>query len=149
MLSRGYMTEKEYEQTAEQPIEIKSAPGTPAGGYAIHGEYAAELARQLLFGVYQDNIYSRGLNVYTTINSKEQEAAYHSIRDAVLRYTRRARFPVPEGQVALPADIEDDPEALSEVLADVQQEFPDRGDLLIGLVLRSEERRVGTECSTW
>src|SRR5690625_6460095 len=149
MLSLGYITDEEYEKAVDQEIEIKSFPRSPAGVYAIHGEYAAELARQLLFGVYQDNIYSRGLNVYTTINSKEQEAAYRSVRDAVLRYTRRARCPGPEGQGGLPADIEDGPEALSEVLADVQQEFPDRGDLLIGVALRSEERRVGTECSTW
>src|SRR5699024_9348657 len=106
-----------------------------AGGYAIHGEYAAELARQLLFGVYQDNIYSRGLNVYTTIDSKEQEAAYRSVRDGVLQYTRRARFPGPEERFDLPAGIEDDPEAFSELLADIQQDFPDRGDLLAGVVL--------------
>ncbi len=135
MLSLGYITEEEYQQAVDQPIEIKSAPGTPAAGYAIHGEYAAELARQLLYGVYQDNIYSRGLNVYTTINSKEQEAAYRSVRDGVLQYTRRARFPGPEARIDLPANIEDDPDALSELLADIQQEVPDRGDLLTGLVL--------------
>src|SRR5690625_6159520 len=133
MLSLGYITDEEYEKAVDQEIEIKSAPGSPAGGYAIHGEYAAELARQLLFGVYQDNIYSRGLDVYTTIHSREQEAAYRSVRDAVLRYTRSARFPGPEGQGDLPAVRRDEPEALSEVLADVQQEFPDRGDLLLWL----------------
>src|SRR5690625_3580866 len=142
MLSLGYITEQEYEQAAEQPIEIKSAPGTPAGGYAVHGEYAAELARQLLFGVYQDSIYSRGLNVYTTINSKEQEAAYKSVRDGVLRYTRRARFPGPEGRLELPAGAENNAETLSEVLADIQQEFPDRGDLLTGLVLEAGDKHV-------
>jgi len=142
MLSLGYITEEEYEQAVDQPIELKSAPGTPAGGYAIHGEYVAELARQLLHGVYQDNIYSRGLNVYTTIQSKEQEAAYKSVRDGVLNYTKRARFPGPEGRIDLPAGIEDDPEALSQVLADIQQEFPDRGDLLTGLVLDAGDQHI-------
>ncbi|HLR29031.1 MAG TPA: PBP1A family penicillin-binding protein [Paenalcaligenes sp.] len=142
MLSLGYITEEEYDQAVDQTIEIKSAPGSPAGGYAIHGEYAAELARQLLFGVYQDNIYSRGLNVYTTIDSKEQEAAYRSVRDGVLQYTRRARFPGPEERFDLPAGIEDDPEAFSELLADIQQEFPDRGDLLAGVVLEAGDDYV-------
>ncbi|MCH1923178.1 hypothetical protein L9G15_27585, partial [Shewanella sp. A3A] len=64
-----------------QEIVVKSAPGTPAGGYAIHGEYAAELARQLLYGVYQDNVYSRGFNIYTTIKSTDQEAAYLAVRN--------------------------------------------------------------------
>src|SRR5690625_1619449 len=142
MLSLGYITEEEYDQAVDQTIEIKSAPGSPAGGYAIHGEYAAELARQLLFGVYQDNIYSRGLNVYTTIDSKEQEAAYRSVRDGILQYTRRARFPGPEERFDLPAGIEDDPEAFSELLADIQQEFPDRGDLLAGVVLEAGDDYV-------
>src|SRR3546814_15419042 len=63
MRNLGYLTEAEYESAKQQKIIIQSAPGTPAGGYAIHGEYVAELARQLLYGVYQDNIYSRGFNV--------------------------------------------------------------------------------------
>src|SRR5690606_38274688 len=48
MLELGYLTQEEYQQAMDQPIILKSAPGTPAGGYAIHGEYVAELARQLL-----------------------------------------------------------------------------------------------------
>ncbi|HLS42748.1 MAG TPA: transglycosylase domain-containing protein, partial [Paenalcaligenes sp.] len=72
MQSLGYITDEQYEEAIAQEIILRSAPGTPAGGYAIHGEYVAELARQLLHGVYQDNIYSRGFNIYTTVNSKDQ-----------------------------------------------------------------------------
>ena len=93
MQSLGYLTEAEYKQAMAQPIVMKSAEGTPAGGYAIHGEYVAELARQLLFNVYQDNVYSRGLNIYTTVQSKDQEAAYRAVREGVLEYTRRAPYP--------------------------------------------------------
>src|SRR5690606_18136649 len=96
MKNLGYLTEDEYEQAKAQEIVLKSAPGTPAGGYAIHGEYVAELARQLLYGVYQDNIYSRGFNVYTTVSSQDQEAAYNAVREGILDYTRRARYPGPE-----------------------------------------------------
>src|SRR5690606_29870353 len=46
MKSLGYLTDTEYQQAVDQPIIIKSALGTPAGGYAIRGEYVAELARQ-------------------------------------------------------------------------------------------------------
>src|SRR5690606_3393880 len=106
MRNLGYLTDAEYEQAKQQQIVIQSAPGTPAGGYAIHGDYVAELARQLLYGVYQDDLYSRGFNVYTTVQSKDQEAAYHAVREGVLDYTRRAPFPGPEGSVALPDGIE-------------------------------------------
>src|SRR5690606_27747546 len=44
MKNLGYLTEDEYQRAVNEPIVIKSAPGTPAGGYAIHGEYVAELA---------------------------------------------------------------------------------------------------------
>src|SRR5690606_40953470 len=108
----GYLNDAEYEQAKAQKIVLKSAPGTPAGGYAIHGEYVAELARQLLYSVYQDNIYSRGFNIYTTVNSKDQEAAYNAIRDGILDYTRRARYPGPAETLALPDGIENNPTQL-------------------------------------
>lgn len=142
MLNLGYITQDEHQAALDQAIEIRTAEGMPAGGYAIHGEYAAELARQLLYGVYKDGIYSRGFNVYTTIDSKQQEAAYRSVRDAVLQYTRRARYPGPEARVNLPANIEQDTEAFSDILAKVQREHPDAGDLLVGVVLSASPTQI-------
>ncbi|MEZ2722030.1 penicillin-binding protein 1A [Paenalcaligenes hominis] len=142
MLGLGYITESEYQAALEQTIEIRTAEGMPTGGYSVHGEYAAELARQLLHGVYKDGIYSRGFNVYTTINSKDQEAAYKSVRDAVLQYTRRARYPGPESRVDLPENVENDPEALSDILADVQRKHPDMGDLLTAVVLKASPTEI-------
>ena len=103
---------------------IKSAEGTPAGGYAIHGEYVAELARQLLYNVYQDNLYSRGINIYTTVQSKDQESAYRAVRDGVLEYAARA-LPGPEEQLDMPAGVENDPQALDEFLDGVFDKFSD------------------------
>ena len=76
MHSLGYLTDAEYKAALAQPVIIKPYKGTPAGGYAVHGEYAAELARQLMISIYPDNVYTRGLNVYTTIHSKDQKWAY-------------------------------------------------------------------------
>uniref|UniRef100_UPI003342ABAC penicillin-binding protein 1A n=1 Tax=Castellaniella defragrans TaxID=75697 RepID=UPI003342ABAC len=142
MRSLGYLTEDEYQQALAQPIEIKSAPGTPTGRYAVHGEYPAELARQLLYGVYQDDIYSRGFNIYTTIHSKDQEAAYEALREGVLDYTRRAPYPGPEGSVELPDGIENQPEAFDDIIDSVQDKYPDNGDLLTGIVLAADANGV-------
>ena len=142
MLNLGYITENEYQAALDQAIEIKTSAGMPAGAYTVHGEYAAELARQLLYGIYKEGIYSRGFNVYTTINSKDQEAAYQSVRDAVLQYTRRARFPGPEGRVNLPEGIENDTELFSNIMAKVQTEHPNIGDLLTGVVLEASPKQV-------
>ena len=144
MHSLGYLTDSEYKTALAQPIVVKSAEGTPAGGYSVHGEYAAELARQLMISVYPDNVYSRGLNVYTTIQSKDQEWAYESLREGVLDYTRRAPYPGPEAQADMPAGIENDPARLDEFLDGVLEKFPDRTELYIGVVLsaKADEIRV-------
>jgi len=142
MRSLGYLTTAEYDAAVAQVILIKSAVGTPAGGYAVHGEYVAELARQLLYDRYQDEIYTRGLNVYTTVDARDQEAAYRALRDGVLGYTRRARFPGPEGQVHLPEGEEDDPDKLEAILDVVQDRYPDHDDLRAGVVLAAAPERV-------
>ena len=110
----------------------------------MHGEYAAELARQLMVSVYPDNVYSRGLNVYTTIQSKDQEWAYESLREGVLDYTRRAPYPGPEAQIDVPAGIENDPARLDELLDGVLEKYPDRTEMYIGVVLsaKADEIRV-------
>ncbi|MFJ3462514.1 penicillin-binding protein 1A [Achromobacter spanius] len=142
MHSLGYLTEPEYKQAMAQPIVMKSAEGTPAGGYSIHGEYVAELARQLLYNVYQDNVYSRGINIYTTVQSKDQEAAYRAVREGVLEYTRRAPYPGPEEQLDLPPGTENNPAALDEFLDGVFDKFPDSGDLLTAVVLSASPTEV-------
>ncbi|MFA5488001.1 MAG: PBP1A family penicillin-binding protein [Candidimonas sp.] len=142
MKSLGYLTDEEYQEAMNQEIVIKSAPGTPAGGYAIHGEYVAELARQLLYGVYQDNIYSRGFNIYTTVSSADQETAYRAVRNGILSYTRRAVYPGPEEQLDLPKDIENDHAAFDALLDELQDKYPDNDDLLTGVVLSAGPSKI-------
>lgn len=142
MKDLGYLTDAEYKQAMAQPIVLKSAPGTPAGGYAIHGEYVADLARQLLYGVYQDNVYSRGFNIYTTIKSGDQEAAHDAVRDGILDYTRRAPYPGPEETIDLPAGVENDPTKLDSILDSVQDKYADDEGLLVGVVLSAAPDKV-------
>jgi len=142
MHSLGYLTDTEYKAALAQPVIVKSSQGTPAGGYAVHGEYAAELARQLMISIYPDNVYTRGLNVYTTIHSKDQEWAYESLREGVLDYTRRAPYPGPEAQLTLPAGIEDDAAKFDEFLDGVTEKHPDRTDMPIGVVLSVKPNEI-------
>jgi len=142
MHNLGYLTDEEYEKAKDQEIVLKSAPGTPSGGYSIHGDYVAELARQLLYSVYQDNIYSRGFNIYTTINSKDQEAAYKAVREGILDYTRRAVFPGPMETISLPDGIENKPEELDALLDGLQEKYPDDDDMLTGVVLEASPTHI-------
>ena len=124
MQSLGYLTPEEYQAAVDQEILLRSAPGTPTGGYAIHGEYVAELARQLLYNVYQDDVYSRGFNVYTTVHSEDQEKAYQAVRAGILDYTRRARYPGPEDNIDLPEGIESDHARFDALLDELQDKHP-------------------------
>jgi penicillin-binding protein, 1A family len=142
MQALGYLTPEEYKAAVEQKIVVKSAPGTPAGGYAVHGEYVAELARQLLYNVYQDDVYSRGFNVYTTVLSEDQEKAYQAVRNGILDYTRRARYPGPEGHIDLPSGIEKDDARFDALLDGLQEKYPDNDDLLTGVVLTASPDKV-------
>ncbi|TAM90966.1 MAG: PBP1A family penicillin-binding protein [Candidimonas sp.] len=142
MKALGYLTDAEYKRAMAQPIVIKSAAGTQSGAYAIHGDYPAELARRLLYNVYQDNIYSRGFNIYTTINSKDQETAYRAVRAGILDYTRRSRYPGPVADIDLPAGIENSAAELDKTLDDVQEKYPDDGGLLTGVVLSASPSKV-------
>ncbi|KAG1538507.1 hypothetical protein G6F50_014655 [Rhizopus delemar] len=136
MKTLGYLTPEQADEALKQHLTIRGADGTSARGFAVHGDYPAELARQLMYGVFQEETYSKGIDVYTTIDSKAQEAAYRAVRDGVLDYTRRAVYPGPEDQLDLPDGVENDPQALDEVLDGVQDKAPDSEDLLAAVVLR-------------
>jgi len=138
----GYLTDDEYSAAQAQDIVIKSAPGTLAGGYTVHGEYVAELARQLLHNVYQDDVYSRGFNIYTTIRSTDQQAAYQAVREGVLGYTRRAVYPGPETTIALPAGLEADAAKFNALIDDLQERYPDQSGLLMGVVLSASPDKI-------
>ena len=142
MQSLGYLTPEEYQQAVDQEIVLRSAPGTPAGGYAIHGEYVAELARQLLYNVYQDDVYSRGFNIYTTVDSAEQEKAYQAVREGILDYTRRARYTGPEENIELPPGIESDHPRFDALLDELQDRHPDNDNLLTAVVLSASPEKI-------
>jgi penicillin-binding protein 1A len=142
MRSLGYITEPEYQAALNEPIILKSGTGTVAGGYAVHGEYAAELARQLMFTLYDDEIYSRGLNVYTTVESKDQEWAWQSLRDGVMQYTRRAPYPGPIAQRELPNGLEQDLAQFDIYIDEVLEAFPDAVGFKTGLVLKASPTSV-------
>jgi len=138
----GYLTPEQVKQAQAEQISVRGAEGGPARGYTVHGEYPAELVRQLMYGVFQEDAYTRGINVYTTIDSHAQQDAYVAVRDGVLDYTRRAAYPGPEDQIDLPEGIENDPQAFDEVLDGVQDKAPDSGELFSGVVLSASPTEI-------
>ncbi|OZI74518.1 penicillin-binding protein 1A [Bordetella genomosp. 12] len=142
MQALGFLTPEQVAAARAEKISVRGAEGGASHGYAVRGEYPAELARQLMYGVYKEDAYTRGIDVYTTIDSKAQQAAYRAVRDGVLDYTRRAPYPGPEGQVDLPDGIEGDAQAFDELLDGVQEEHPDSDGLYAGVVLAASPTEV-------
>lgn len=142
MQSLGYITPTEYQTAIDQKIVIR--PQSQGGGvtYRAHGQYVAELARQLVFDIYQEDTYTRGLNVYTTVSSADQEEAWKSLRAGVLDYDRRRGYRGPEAFVELPAGLENDAARLDETVDDILAEHPDSGNILAAVVLTAAPDKV-------
>ncbi len=132
MRSLGYINDQQHEQALAQRLDIHPSAAT----YAVHGEYVAEMARQAAYDLWKDDAYVRGINVYTTITSADQNAAYAAVRSGVLDYDRRHGYRGPEAFVDLPDKITD------EFIDDVIEKHPDADDLLTAVVLDAAPKRV-------
>jgi penicillin-binding protein 1A len=95
----------------------------------VEAPYVAELARQALFEKYGGRIYTDGIRVVTTVDSRLQRAADIAVRSGVLEYDRRHGYRGPVTKVQLPP-VED--RAAIEVALATR---PTVGGLLPALVL--------------
>lgn len=135
MEENGFITEQEAIEAKKEELKIRSG----LSNTRVHAEYVAEMARQLIFAQYGNEAYTRGLNVYTTLNAGDQEAAYTALRRGIMDYERRQHYRGPEKFVALPSgegpEVE---EAIDEALAN----HPDNGDVLAAVVLEVTAKKV-------
>jgi penicillin-binding protein 1A len=130
----GSITEAEFNVAKAENVEAR--PET--AGYALNAPYVAELARQLAFDQFKDDAYTAGLNVYTTITSKDQEAANQAVRQSILDYDRRYGYRGPEAFIDLPKSEDTQDELIEKTLKD----YPDVDDFSAAVVLESSVRGV-------
>ncbi|HMY07083.1 MAG TPA: transglycosylase domain-containing protein, partial [Accumulibacter sp.] len=134
MLELGFVPQKEYDQALEQPLVIKrdidQAP--------VHAEFVTEMARQMAAEMFPDDVYTRGLRVYTTIRLADQQAAYASVRSGLLEYDRRHGYRGAEGYVEL-KDIKSEQD---EAIDDLFQDYPDLEDMHPAIVFQADSRKV-------
>lgn len=138
MLGLGYLTEPEYRAALDEKQQVRQL----GGEFGVRAEYVAELARQLVYDIYKEETYTRGLNVYTTVNRDMQDAAYDSLREGVLDYERRHGYRGPEAFVDLPGGIDNNPEKLNEAVDDALNDYPDSDTLLSAVVLAADANKV-------
>ncbi|MBD8529446.1 MULTISPECIES: penicillin-binding protein 1A [unclassified Massilia] len=133
----GDIDEAQYAKAVAEPLRVHSKPQE----FGTHAQYVAELARQVVFAQYAEASYTRGIRVYTTIDSKAQEAAYDSVRRNVLAYDSRHGYRGPEAHVELPASEEEREEAIVEAL----QKRPSSDGLEPAVVLAASSKSVKVE----
>lgn len=104
MLELGYINQAQYNQARAEVVKIADTKMAIRNtSYAVHAEYIAEMARMLMYDRYKDAAYTEGLKVYTTIRSKEQNAAYEAVRKAVFAYDRKYGYRGAEEHYELPS----------------------------------------------
>ena len=130
----GYINDTQHAAALKEPLVVKRE----LAGYAVHAEYVAEMARQITAERFPEEVYSRGMKVYTTIVKAEQEAAYLSLRKGVMDYDRRHGYRGAESYLDMKDIQSDQDEAIDEAL----QEIPDAGDLIPALVLAADARQI-------
>jgi penicillin-binding protein 1A len=133
MFETGFITEAQHDEALAQPLRYRASEQNSA-----HAEFVAETARQLVFSQYGEEAYTRGLNVFLTVNSADQFVAYRALRRGLMDYELRQIYRGPEAYVDLPADASLIDSRVAEALA----EHPDSDDLLAAVVLEANPRKV-------
>ena len=134
MEENNYITAKQALEAKAEPLRIR--PNNDKS--RIHAEYVAETVRQMMFAQYGQETYTRGLNVYTTLQSSEQNAAYQALRQGIMDFERRQVYRGPEKFIELPTKPKEMEDAIDEVLDD----HPDNGDIMSAVVLEASPKKI-------
>ncbi len=122
----GYISKEEFESAQNDTIQTKQAAYHQE--FSVNANYIAELVRQEMYDQYQEDAYTQGYSVYTTIRAKDQAVAYSALRKGVMDYDQRHGYRGPEGYVDLQKNNTD------ELLEDALQDVPNSDDLIPAVV---------------
>jgi penicillin-binding protein 1A len=132
----NFINNEQLQLAQQQPIVIKRG-GQESG---LKSDHLSEMVRQAVYEKYQEDTYTQGYKVYTTIRYREQLAAYKAVRKGVLDYDRRHGYRGPEGFVDLKKGKNE------EYLEEALQDAADNDDLIPAVVLEASPRMLRTYC---
>ncbi|MDW7534882.1 MAG: penicillin-binding protein 1A [Candidatus Nitrotoga sp.] len=124
MRELGFIDVRQQEAALHESIVVKYGHQ----GFSGKADYLAEMVRQEVFRRYQDNAYTQGIKVYTTIRQQDQVSAYGALRKGVLEYDRRHGYRGPEGYIDLHKD------SAEEDMESALQDVPDSDDIIPAVV---------------
>jgi len=125
----GYIPEQTYADAVQTPITARYH----SREIEVYAPYVAEIVRTELTEQFGDEVYSLGLNVYTTIQAIHQQAANNALQSALLNYDKRHGYRGPIYHVDLPEQLST--EHVEQLLSDTTS----IGPLLPGLVIKTQK----------
>ncbi|MDD4912941.1 MAG: penicillin-binding protein 1A [Sideroxydans sp.] len=136
MRDLNYISQDEFDKAINTPVQTTQTAYHQA--FSVNASFVAELVRQEMYERYQEDIYTQGYSVYTTIRVADQGAAYSALRRGVMSYDQRHGYRGPEGYIDLKKH---DSEDLKE---DALQDIPANDDLIPAIVLAASPKEVIT-----
>ncbi|MDE0309787.1 MAG: penicillin-binding protein 1A [Acidiferrobacterales bacterium] len=85
MNSLGYISQSEFDTAVASPVTAE----LHIAEVELKAPYVAETIRQQLLDQFGESVYEDGYSVYSTINSRDQNAAVQALRKGLVDYDRR------------------------------------------------------------
>jgi len=99
MLSLGYIDQPRYQDAISRPVTATYH----GSDIELQAPYIAEMVRSELYEQYGEDLYTEGLSVVTTLDSRLQNSASAALRNGLLAYSERHGYRGPEHQYDLDA----------------------------------------------
>lgn len=135
MRDLGYISNEEYGLAQNEPIQTKQTAYHQE--FAVNAGFIAEMVRQEMYDKFQEDTYTQGYSVYTTIRAQDQAVAYAALRKGVMEYDQRHGYRGPEGYIDLKKNDTD------ELMEDALQDVPNNGDLIPAVVRTISSKVLG------
>ena len=135
MRTLNFISEAEYQAALNEELKLH----TERQDFPLHAQWAAEMARALVVGQFQDEAYTSGLKIHTTVRSKDQRSANAAVQQAVFSFDRKHGYRGPETVIDLNTEDElQREERIEEAVA----QAGDIGRLLSAVVLKASPQSV-------
>jgi len=129
--------------SAAQLEENRNAPVTARrhrSAIGVYAPYVNEMARAEIVKQFGDEAYVRGLNVYTTINKRLQQAANNSIWNGLVAYDKRHGYRGVVRHVELDADTDKSvPDEERSDLTEILKDDENYGRFVPALILSAND----------
>ncbi|MCC4833934.1 PBP1A family penicillin-binding protein [Shewanella sp. 10N.7] len=136
MLEKRNITESQYQEAINSPITAKYH----GAEIDLYAPYISEMAREYMVSQYgEEEAYTNGYNVYTTISSDLQLKAQSALRDNVFAYDQRHGYRGPIAEL-WPSEPTVESMATSDIIANLKKTRPMQGIMPAAVIAINEQQ---------